>query len=81
MRKDDINKKIVDIFKGSLSELEDKELDFSQKQNDFVGWDSFAHMELVGKIEQVFNITLELDDVIEIDSPQAFVDIVVKKTT
>lgn len=76
---DPVTEKIIQIFKEVLPDLKEGELELSASQETVVGWDSFAHMELVGKIEQAFGVTFELDEVITLETPQAFVDIVEKK--
>lgn len=79
MNKDNIKIFFKELFQEIFPELKDKELDFAKKQDDFENWDSFTHMELVSKIEQKFEINLELEEVIELDTLQKFVDIVLKK--
>ena len=32
------------------------------------GWDSVGHMTLVGAIEDIFKITMDMDDIIDLDS-------------
>jgi len=75
----EVEKGITEIFQETFAELKGKDFDLEKKQSDFENWDSFAHMELVGKIEEKFGISLEVDEVIDLDSPKKFVEIVLKK--
>ena len=79
MKKDSISQKIQSIFLDTFSDLAAKDFSFDTVQADFANWDSFAHMELVSKIEQEFGITLEFSDIAEIDTPRKFVEAVEKK--
>lgn len=67
---------VKEVFQKTLKELNDQEVDLHKKQDDFESWDSFAHMELVSKTEEKFGITLEMDEVITLDTPQKFVDLI-----
>lgn len=75
----EIEVKIKDIFLKMFSELSDDSFDFKKKQDQYENWDSFAHMELVSKIEQAFVITLDINEMINTDSAIQFVEIVKKK--
>jgi acyl carrier protein len=79
MNEKEIIKNVELIFRKLFSELKDSDLDLEKKQNDFENWDSFAHMELVGKVEQKFSINLDLDEVIELDSPKKFIKLISEK--
>ncbi len=78
MEKKDIEAGIEEIFKGTFSELE-KGFEFEKSQGDFENWDSFSHMELVSKVEEKFGVSLEMEEVVELDTPRKFVGIVEKK--
>ena len=38
------------------------------KYNSIPKWDSVGHMGMIAKIEEVFNITIEMDDIIDFSS-------------
>ena len=80
MNVEEIKQNIKKCFKEVFPEIKEDNFDFNKKQEDFENWDSFSHMELVSKIEENYNINLETEEVIELDSPQKFVDIVNEKT-
>ncbi|MBU1975759.1 MAG: acyl carrier protein [Nanoarchaeota archaeon] len=76
---DEVTKEVVEIFKKTFPELKDAELDLDKNQESFENWDSFAHMELVGGVEEKFGITLEISEVVDLDTPKKFVEIIEKK--
>ena len=79
MDKNEVTQEITKIFQETLPELKGKNIELEKNQGDFESWDSFIHMELVGKIEQKFGISLEVDEVIELDSPKKFIQMVLRK--
>ena len=80
MNEEEIKNEITNIFKETFPELKEKELELDKHQNDFENWDSFAHMEIVGKVEEKFKVSLEMDEVISLETPRKFIEIIVKKT-
>jgi|TARA_B110000967_G_C18727448_1_gene480877 acyl carrier protein len=38
------------------------------KYNSVPQWDSIGHMSMIGSLEEAFNITLEMDDIIDFSS-------------
>ncbi|PIR13667.1 hypothetical protein COV49_01330 [Candidatus Falkowbacteria bacterium CG11_big_fil_rev_8_21_14_0_20_39_10] len=79
MKKEEIKKKVRDVFIEIFPEIKKVKFDFYKKQSEFENWDSFNHMMLVSKAEEEFRIKLKLEDIINIDSPAGFVSLVVKK--
>lgn len=78
-KKDEIKARIQDIFVAVFPDLKRKRFDFARKQNDFVGWDSFAHMQLTSRIEHAFGVEFSMKDVVSADSPARFVAMVKKE--
>ncbi len=70
MTEDQTKQKIKGIFLVVFPELKKSPFSFTKKQLDYRNWDSFAHMELVSKIEQTFSISLTLEDTVSIESAQ-----------
>ena len=54
-------------FVKSLS-IEESNLKDSLEYNEIPEWDSIGHMSLVGKLEDCFNISMEMDDIIDFSS-------------
>lgn len=59
---DAYNKVFIDSFKIKKDKL--KKL----KYNSIPEWDSVGHMSMIGSLEEVFNITFEMDDIIDFSS-------------
>ena len=59
---DEYNKVFVDSFKIKKEKL--KKL----KYDSIPEWDSVGHMSMVGALEEVFDITFEMDDIIDFSS-------------
>jgi len=51
-----------------LFSLEPSQLDSTLLYQSIDTWDSLGHMELISKLESVFNVNLEMDDVIDFSS-------------
>tara|TARA_B100001564_G_C20440513_1_gene578741 strand:- start:470 stop:721 length:252 start_codon:yes stop_codon:yes gene_type:complete len=48
--------------------LKETDLKKDVKYNSISKWDSVGHMAMVGKLEDSFSITLEMDDIIDFSS-------------
>ena len=57
------NQIFIDCFDISASAL-DQDLKYQSVEE----WDSVGHMSLIAEIEEVFEITIDIDDVIEFSS-------------
>ncbi len=53
--------------------------DSEKKQQEYERWDSFAHMEIVSEVENRFNIALNADEVVSIESAQDILKIISSK--
>jgi len=73
---DTVKKVFLKVFS---SELKESAFKFNKKQDTFQGWDSFSHMELVAEMENQFGISLDMEEIISIRSPQDFVDLIKRK--
>ena len=63
----------------TFQDLDEDTFDFNRKQEEFENWDSLSHIELISKVENNFDISLEIGEVIGLNSPQNLVEIVEKK--
>ena len=59
-------KKYEDVFIKSFS-IEKNKLK-NLKYNDIPEWDSIGHMTLMSSLEEVFNVSLETDDIVDFSS-------------
>lgn len=48
------------------------------KYNSIKEWDSVGHMTMIGKLEEAFNITMEMDDIIDFSSYKTGIKILKK---
>ena len=62
MDKEEILKKVQDIFKDVLED-EDIELSYNTTSNDIEGWDSLNHIVLIVEIEEKFNFKFKLEEI------------------
>ena len=55
------------VFKKTFG-LKDKDLKKDIKYNTIKEWDSVGHMNMIGELENSFNISMEMDDIIDFSS-------------
>lgn len=55
------------VFKKTFG-LKDKDLIKDIKYNTIKQWDSVGHMNMIGELENEFNISMEMDDIIDFSS-------------
>ena len=73
----DTKEKYQNIFIKSLS-IDNKKFNESLKYNEIPEWDSIGHMTLIASLEEIFNITLETDDIIDFSSFKKGIEILKK---
>ena len=66
MNRMEIENKIKEIFFDVFSNVNDKNFDWNAKQEDYLNWDSFAHLELMTSTETKFNIKISPEDTLSI---------------
>ena len=49
-----------------------------REYNSISQWDSVAHMVLIGKLEQVFDVMLDTDDIINMSTPKKAQEIIAR---
>lgn len=59
---DKYNKSFEETFSITSDKLE------NLKYNDIPEWDSIGHMTLMSSLEEVFNVSLETDDIVDFSS-------------
>lgn len=62
-----MEQKIRKIF-ADLFGVPETEINDAASYNSFPGWDSLKHLELIGRLENEFSISFELDDVIAMEN-------------
>jgi acyl carrier protein len=71
----------LDKYKNSFLEslsIEKDMLNDDLKYNDIPEWDSIGHMTLMSSLEEVFQITLETDDIVDFSSYRKGLEILKK---
>ncbi len=64
----DLKEKIKGIFFEVFPNLSESDFTWEKEQKDYESWDSFAQLNLITFTESEFDITLSLDESIEIKS-------------
>ena len=49
-------------------EIKKKDLNKNLKYESIESWDSVGHMSMIGNLEEVFDIVMEMDDIIDFSS-------------
>jgi acyl carrier protein len=49
--------------------------DLSQPRSEVAGWTSLAHLNMIVELEEVFDITLEVEEIERMDSVQGILDV------
>lgn len=62
-----MEERINNILKR-VFDLPDAEVAKDLRRTDVAKWDSLTHMDLVTSLEREFNVNLDIDDIITIDS-------------
>jgi len=60
-------KKYMGCFVKSLS-IKKEKINKKLKYNDIPEWDSIGHMTLISSLEEVFNISIDTDDIVDFSS-------------
>lgn len=74
----DNKKKYEKVFTSSFSIDKSKLLKGDLKYNTIKQWDSVGHMNMIGKLEETFGITMEMDDIIDFSSYKTGIKILKK---
>ena len=61
-----VENEVKKIFFDVFANLNDKNFDWNTKQDDYLNWDSFAHLELMTATETKFNIKISPEDALSI---------------
>lgn len=76
----DIENNIKEIFFDVFSNLNDENFKWEEKQEDYLNWDSFAHLELMTGTESKFNIKISPEEALSIRTAQDLVELVKSRT-
>jgi acyl carrier protein len=64
----DNNEKLINAFSQALG-TDKSQITDDLEYNSIAQWDSVAHMTLIAKLEETFDIMLDTEDIIDMSSP------------
>ena len=67
--------KVQEAFKATF-DIDPQSVTLETKAEDVSGWDSVGHLSLATNLEQVFGISLDVDDLMEMESVRDIVRII-----
>jgi len=69
---------VREAFKSAFN-IDPQSVSMETQASDVSAWDSVGHLSLAGNLEEVFGITLDVDDLMEMESIREIVRIVQAK--
>jgi len=75
---DHILANIQEAFKGAF-DVNPQLVSMETTANDIAAWDSVGHLSLAGHLEEVFGISLDVDELMEMESVREIVRIISAK--
>ena len=78
MEREEIFEKLNEIFQDVFDD-ESIIVDDSTTADDIVGWDSLTHINLLGTIEDEFDIKFDMKDVVHLGNVGEMVDLILSK--
>jgi len=70
--------KVREVFKAAF-DIDPQLVSLETNASDIPGWDSVGHLSLASNLEQVFGITLDVDELMEMENVREIVRIITKK--
>ena len=70
--------KVRQAFKAAF-DVDPQSVTMDTTADDVPGWDSVGHLSLGGSLEEVFGISLDVDDLMEMENVRAIVGIIEAK--
>lgn len=75
---DDVLSKVREAFQETF-EINPELVSMETQASDIPGWDSVGHLSLASSLEQAFGISLDVDDLMEMESVREIVSIITTK--
>ena len=79
MNDTDILSRVQQAFKASFDDIDPKSVTMETKAEDVSGWDSVGHLSLAANLEEAFGISMDVDDLMEMENVRAIVRIIEAK--
>lgn len=73
-----MNEKLIKIL-AEVFEIKESAVQLDLTNGDIDSWDSLRQMDLVVSLEEGFDISLEIEDIIAMNSVQSIVDVLTAK--
>ncbi len=70
--------KVREAFKAAF-DIDPQSVSMETSASDISGWDSVGHLSLAGNLEEVFGISLDVDDLMEMENVREIVRIITAK--
>jgi acyl carrier protein len=70
--------KVQEAFKTAFN-VEPESVTIETKADDVSGWDSVGHLSLAATLEETFGVSLDVDDVMEMENVREIVRIISSK--
>ena len=74
----DVLNKVQEAFKAAF-DIDPQLVTMETQASDISSWDSVGHLSLAASLEQVFGISLDVDDLMEMENVRAIVRIITGK--
>jgi acyl carrier protein len=70
--------KVQEAFKASF-DIDPRKVSIETSASDIPLWDSVGHLTLASSLEEIFGITLDVDELMEMENVRAIVDVITPK--
>jgi acyl carrier protein len=77
MKEEEIREKVREAFEKTFPGIEG--FSFDKSAEDIEQWDSLSHMTLVSELEKIFSVSLDVDEISEMDSVENVVKVMARK--
>ena len=76
--RDYILPKVQEAFKAAF-DIDPQSVTMETKADDVSGWDSVGHLSLAACLEETFGVSLDVDDLMEMESVRRIVSVIESK--
>ena len=80
MEQDQILAKVQEAFKSAF-DIDPSSVTMETTANDVPLWDSVGHLSLASSLEEAFGVTLDVDDLMEMESVREIVRVITPKVS
>ena len=73
-----MNDKLLNVLREVFN-LRKEDISIDLKSDDIDNWDSLAQMDLINSLEEEFEITLDMEEIIKINSVKTMIEVLKNK--